>query len=62
MDLKEAMVRYRAKEGISQAELAKRCRLSLQTVNSVENGTQNPSKMTVEKIKLVIEGEDHAED
>ena len=54
MTLAERMVLYRAKEGISQGELARRCGLSTQTVNSVENGTQSPSRVTVVKIELVI--------
>ena len=56
MELSELMVRYRAKERISQSELAKRCGVSLQTINSVENGVQTPSKVTEQKIRLVIEG------
>lgn len=62
MTLQEKMVLYRARERISQTELAHRCGLSLQTVNSVENGLQNPSKTTLAKILLVIEKEEnHAE-
>lgn len=57
MTLAERMVLYRAKEGISQGELAKRCGLSTQTVNSIENDTQSPSKVTVVKIELVIGNE-----
>ncbi len=53
-DLQKDMVTYRAKESISQRELARRCNLSAQTVNSVENGLQTPSKMTETKIRLVI--------
>ena len=54
MTLQERMVEYRAKERISQSELAKRCGVSLQTINSVENGLQKPSAVTVAKIELVI--------
>ena len=54
MTLGERMVFYRAKEDISQGELARRCGLSTQTVNSVENGLQSPSKVTLAKIELVI--------
>lgn len=59
--LSERMVLYRAKERISQAELARRCGVTLQTINSVENETQSPSKLTVAKIELVVGGEDNAE-
>ena len=53
-DLIEAMVRYRAKENISQKELAKRCNLSLQTINSIETGQQEPLPRTKAKIEIVI--------
>ena len=58
MKLSERMVRYRAKERISQTELAKRCGVSLQTINSVENELQTPSKVTEAKIELVINEEE----
>lgn len=54
MSLQDRMVEYRAMERISQVELAKRCGLSTQTVCSVENGQQVPSKITTAKIELVI--------
>lgn len=64
MTLQERMVEYRAKTRISQKELAERCGLSYQTVNSVENGIQDPSKVTTAKIELVIgkEGNDEGID
>ena len=55
MSLQEEMIQYRAKERISQTELARRCGITVQTINSVENGTQTPSKVTEAKIRLVIE-------
>lgn len=57
MKLSEAMVIYRAKHRLSQTDLAKLCGVSTQTINSVENETQNPSRVTIEKIKLVLEGD-----
>lgn len=54
MKLSERMVQYRARERICQKELAERCGLSLQTINSIENETQTPSRVTVAKIELVI--------
>lgn len=54
MNLQEDMIRYRAKHNISQTELAKRCSVSLQTINAVENGLQEPSKLTRVKISMVI--------
>lgn len=56
--LADRMVMYRAKERISQAELARRCGVTVQTINSVENETQTPSRVTVAKIELVVGGED----
>ncbi len=54
----ERMIEYRARERISQGELARRCGVSLQTINSVENGLQSPSKLTRTKIELVLKGEE----
>ena len=54
MELKDEMIEYRAKERISQRELAERVGVSLQTINSIENGLQQPSKLTRAKIYLVI--------
>lgn len=56
--LSERMVLYRAKERISQAELARRCGVTVQTINSVENETQTPSRVTVAKIELIVGGVD----
>lgn len=61
MTLQEKMVLYRARERITQTELAHRCGLSLQTINSVENGLQNPSKTTLAKILLVIDSDSKEE-
>lgn len=55
MELKDMMVRYRAKNRMTQTDLAQECGVSLQTINSVENGTQTPSKVTEAKIRLVVE-------
>jgi transcriptional regulator with XRE-family HTH domain len=57
LDLKSAMLDYRAKHNISQTELARRCKLSMQTVCNIENGTQSPSKLTERKILNVIKNE-----
>ncbi|NLB88087.1 MAG: helix-turn-helix transcriptional regulator [Syntrophomonadaceae bacterium] len=34
---------YREKSGLSQGELAKRCNVSRQTINAVENNKYDPS-------------------
>lgn len=54
-ELGEKMVVFRARNRLSQADLAKMCGCSLQTINSVENGTQSPSKVTEAKIRLIVE-------
>ena len=56
MTLIEKMVMYRAKHNLSQAKFAKLCGLSVMTINSIENGTQDPTPLTQAKIKLVLEG------
>lgn len=54
MTLQDKMLEYRAKERITQTELAQRVGVTLQTINSVENGNQVPSKITRAKIELVV--------
>lgn len=54
MTLQDRMIEYRAKERITQSELAERCGLSYQTLNSIEQGKKDPSKVTRAKIELVI--------
>lgn len=58
MTLQDRMIEYRAKQRISQKELAEECGLSTQTINAVENKLQDPSKVTIAKIELVIGKED----
>lgn len=58
MTLSEKMVRYRAIKRISQEELARRCGVSLQTINSIENEIQTPSRVTRTKILLVVDEEE----
>lgn len=52
--LQERVLDYRARERINQVEMAARCGLSKQTIYSIENGLQEPGKMTVIKIEQVI--------
>lgn len=58
MTLSERMIAYRAKENISQTEMAKRCGVTLQTINTIETGVQSPSKLTLAKIENLIGKED----
>ena len=58
MNLPERMLDYRAKNNMSQRELAEKVKVTIQTINSVERGLQEPSRLTRKKIELVIgEGE-----
>lgn len=56
-NLQEMMLKYRARESISQRELARRANLAPQTVNNIERGIQDPSELTKMKLRLLIEGE-----
>lgn len=56
-NLGKRMLEYRAIHDISAKEFSERCKLSLQTVYSIENGLQNPSKITRLKIENVIKKE-----
>ena len=53
-DLRGAMLKYRAKNDISQSDLAKLCKVSLQSICAIENGKQKPHKKTETKIRLII--------
>ena len=54
MNLPERMLDYRAKNNMSQRELAEKVKVTIQTINSVERGLQEPSRLTRKKIELVI--------
>lgn len=56
MTLAERMMWYRAKNGLSQQELADLCGLSKMTICQIEKGKQIPSKITQMKIMLAIGG------
>ena len=59
-ELANRMVRYRAKENISMKEMARRCNLTMQTIHNIETGIQEPSRVTREKIIMVIGEKDEA--
>lgn len=61
MSLQNDMLVFRAQQRMSQTELAKAVGVSLQTINSIENGHQSPSKLTEQKIRLVIGSETKGE-
>ena len=55
--LAKEIVEYRARHNISLREMAERCKLSLQTVYSIEAGIQDPSRLTEAKIRLVLDAD-----
>ena len=59
MDLSKAILTYRAKNRLSVRAMADECRVSTQTIYHIENGLQTPSRITAEKIRLVVEGEEN---
>ena len=61
MDLSERMIRYRAKNRLTQKQMAEQCGVSLQTICNVETGQQTPGKMTMTKILLVLEEDENNE-
>ena len=58
MELKDEILKYRAKHNLSLRDMAKKCGISTQTLCSVENGIQNPSKLTEGKIRILLEQDD----
>jgi len=60
MNIQDRLVIYRAKHRLTQKEMAERCGLSVMTISSVENGIQEPTRLTRAKIELVI-GEEEAD-
>ena len=55
MTLQEQMVRYRAANDLTQEKAAEIAGIGIATWINVENGKQNPSKLTEAKIKLLFE-------
>lgn len=53
--LAEDMIKYRAKNRISQRDLAAKCGLSVQTICAIETNQQTPARVTEAKIRLVID-------
>ena len=52
--LRKDMIEYRAKNNLTLEKLAAMCKLSYQTIQSIEKGYQTPSRLTVYKIENVI--------
>lgn len=55
--LAERILEYRAKYNISAATFAGLCKVTPQTIYSIENGVQTPSKITRLKIENVLKEE-----
>lgn len=53
----EKIIVFRAKHNLSQENFAKMCCLTQQTICNIENGRQDPSKITKQKILNVIKKE-----
>ena len=45
---------YRAQHNISQTEMAKRCKVTKQTIFNIEHEIQDPTALTQAKIRMVI--------
>ena len=56
MALGEDIVMFRAKNNMTQGEFAQLCSLSKKTIISIEQNTCRPSKRTLAKIHLVLNG------
>lgn len=56
--LSNDMIKYRALHRLTQRDLAAKCGLSVQTINSVETDQQKPSRITEAKIRLVVNEEE----
>lgn len=59
--LSERMIYYRAKNRMTQKELAEKCDCTEQTICGIEKGRVSPSKITEAKINIVIGGDEVAE-
>lgn len=57
-EISNKILNFRAMHNLSQLEMAKLCKLTVQTICNIENGVQNPSKLTAQKILNVVEKSD----
>lgn len=61
-NLQQMIINYRAKERITQEELADRCGISRVYLNAIETGSVIPAPVTEAKIRLVVEGKETVTD
>lgn len=62
MTLKDAILMYRAKNRMSMKAFAEECGVSMQTIYNIESVGQNPSRVTLTKIKLILGNEYQIDD
>lgn len=55
MTLADEIITYRAKNRITQKQMAEKCNLTTQTINVIEKHNQKVSKLTEAKIRLVLQ-------
>lgn len=58
MDIKQEMIEYRGRNGLSMEKAAKEAGITIQTWMYVERGIQTPSRLTEAKILAVIRKEE----
>lgn len=61
MDLKDQILDYRAKYGLSQTKMAERCGITMMTLSNIEREIQKPSRLTVAKIERVLDGKEESD-
>ena len=58
MSLKDEILRFRARENLSQVDFASKVGVSKTTIVGIELGRQAPTQRTEAKIRMVIEKEE----
>ena len=61
MTLQEKVLRYRAQHDLTQKEFGELIGVTKQTVWALENGLQDPGKMTMMRIEILFEKEKEQE-
>lgn len=56
LDLADRIVAFRAKYDLNQEQFAVACGLTKQTINAIESGKRNITKLTLAKINQVLAG------
>lgn len=54
MSLKERILEFRAKHNLSQEDFANLCQVNIMTINTIETGKRNPTRLTIAKIERVL--------